>query len=485
MLGNRQRAKVNLTLMQKTYRFVSIIILAIVFLVSGNPLVFPPYGHSHGIRKATQGHLFLFLPFSRFDDPQGLATAKMISRDDLSTEKDDDEVVVYGVNSGRHQLIYNTSMWGLATYGKKGSGKNQFMFPKGIACDPQGNVYVVDAGNNRIVHLFNAQKKVKWVKAFSGKKGNDGGLKAPMQVALDAAGKIYVTDTGNRRIIIFDTSGNSLQKISPADSLSFDDGPTTLAVADGSFSWSYFRSERAIFCADRNGKRLWKIDFSGKVLKTVLVPEGYRSFYGAVDYYHNFYITDKEKHCILKFDHNLQLLDIFGSHGKEDNQFIEPRGIAIWKRYGQTFVAEKTGAQYFWVGTGLKQVGFWEKDSTDTFFIKTNVSEYSYMSLFYVTGPDTTALQKNRFLVPGERIFPFTRDGIRSLQGGKYIFRIEPTYSSYTYYHWDYPLQLYNNEKAVPEKLPNGLFVKKKGTRGKKMTIDEMRKEANQNKKKD
>ncbi len=468
--------------MQKAYGCVSIIVLAVIFQVSGNSLVFPPYGHSHGIRKATQGHLFLFLPFARFVDPQGLATAKMDARDDPSTENDDDEVVVYGVNSGRHQLIYNTSMWGLATYGKKGSGKNQFRFPKGITCDPKGNVYVVDAGNNRIVHLFNPQKKVSWVKSFSGEDGSRAGLKEPMQVALDAAGMIYVTDTGNRRIVVFDSSGNVIRKIAPADTLSFDEGPTTLAVADGSFRHSYYRRERVIFCADRKGKRLWKIDISGKVIKTVPVPQGYAAFYGAVDYYHNFYITDSEKHCILKFDHDLELLDIFGSRGKENNQFIEPRGIAIWKRYGQTFIAEKTGAQYFWVGTGLKQAGIWKEENTDTFFIKTDVSEYSYMSLLFVTGQDTTAIKSKQFTMPGERVFPFTRDDARSLKGGKFIFRIEPTYSSYTYYHWDYPIKLYTSENAVPDKLPGGAFVKKKGTKGRKMTINEMRNEVDQQK---
>ena len=64
-------------------------------------------------------------------------------------------------------------MWGLDSYGKKGSGEGQFLFPKGIACDVYGNVYVVDAGNNRIVHLFNPKRKVTWVKAFNGKGSGD------------------------------------------------------------------------------------------------------------------------------------------------------------------------------------------------------------------------------------------------------------------------------------------------------------------------
>ena len=100
----------------------------------------------------------------------------MKSRNDTSTTKDDDEVVVYGVNSGRSELIYNTSMWGLARYGTRGSESGQFLNPKGIAIDANGNVYVADCGNNRIVHLFNPGKTVSWIGVFGRKTALDPGL---------------------------------------------------------------------------------------------------------------------------------------------------------------------------------------------------------------------------------------------------------------------------------------------------------------------
>ena len=164
----------------------------------------------------------IFLPLRRFNDPQGIAKEKMKARDKPQTEKDDDEVVAvcngieHRIPINGHQLIYNTSMWGLDSYGKKGSGEGQFLFPKGIACDVHGNVYVVDAGNNRIVHLYNPKKKVTWVKAFNGKGSGDpaeAGLIKPSQVGLDEMGKIYVTDTGNRRIVVFDSTGKIIKKI--------------------------------------------------------------------------------------------------------------------------------------------------------------------------------------------------------------------------------------------------------------------------------
>ena len=461
-------------IINKNYICTSLILICIIYPLSSQILVFPPYGHSYGIRKAKQVHLSIFLPLRRFNDPQGIAAVKMKARDKPITEKDDDEVVVYGVNSGGHQLIYNTSMWGLDSYGKKGSGEGQFLFPKGIACDVYGNVYVVDAGNNRVVHLFNPKRKVAWVKAFNGKGKGDPGLNKPSQVGLDEMGRIYVTDTGNRRIVVFDSTGKILRKIVGDKNRPFVNGPTTIAVADGRYRWSKFRRERIIFCADKGGKRLWKMDFSGKVEKVINMPKGYTAFYGAIDYYHNFWVTDKENHCVLKFDRFLELLDIFGSYGKGDNQFIEPRGIGIWKRYGQTFIAEKGGAQYYWICTELKKVGFWQKQDTDTFCIHADLTEYSKVSLYNIKGADSTELIKRRYLYAGDTTYYFKNDKIEKLKSGSFIFRVEPTYSSYTYFHWDYPITLYPDEASVPNKRPKGVFVKRKKFLGKKKGLQEL-----------
>jgi sugar lactone lactonase YvrE len=410
-------------------------------------LVFPPYFHSYGIRRATPAKLFLFFGIKTvFDDPQGIATAKMKSRDDPSTEKDDDEVVVYGVNSGRCELIYNTSMWSLALYGSKGNGVDQFLNPKGIAIDPEGDVYVADCGNNRIVHLFNPGKFVHWVKSFSGKgcaNPADPGLKAPSQVALDNSGKIYVTDTGHDRIVVFTASGQVFRTIPAREEFAFENGPAMLAVADGADRWNYFCGEQAIYCADRNGTRLWKIDLNGRLLKQVNLPDNEKASYAATDYYHNVWITDREKHCIYKFDKDLGLLDVFGSQGTGKNQFVEPRGIAIWKRYGQVFIAEKKGAQYFWIGTDLKSRDL-IKRGNKLYSLTLNLTEYSFVSFFKPNGPDTSWVLSKRMVFPGGGSIDFcdTKNIIRP--GSVMLLKIEPTYSSYQYNSWTYLVSVDN-----------------------------------------
>jgi Uncharacterized conserved protein len=406
-------------------------------------LVFPPYLHSYGVRKATPAKLFMFFGAkTAFDDPEGIATAKMKSRDDPSTEKDDDEVVVYGVNSGRCQLIYNTSMWGLALYGSRGSGADQFLNPKGIAIDPDGNVYVADCGNDRVVHLFNPGKTVHWVKSFTGASAIDPGLKAPSQVALDNAGRIYVTDTGHGRIVVFTTSGEVFRTIPLHAEFSFENGPAMLAVADGAIDrWGYFTGEHALYCADRNGTRLWKIDLNGRVLKQVSLEADEKASYAATDYYHNVWITDREKHCILKFDKDLKLLDVFGSYGTGKNQFVEPRGIAIWKRYGQVFIAEKKGAQYFWIGTDLKNKEL-VKRGNSLYTLTMDLTEYSFISFFRLKGPDTSWVLSKRFVCPGGASIDFYDAKNILSPGTGMVLKTEPTYSSYLYNSWVYPVSV-------------------------------------------
>ena len=86
------------------------------------------------------------------------------------------------------------------------------------------------------------------------------------------------------------------------------------------------------------------------------IPDHPRSrfTYLAVDYCDNLYVTDPVSHAVHKFDRNLTYLTTFGGPGTGDAQFLSPRGIAIYRRFGQTFIVEKDGAQYYWVGADLR-----------------------------------------------------------------------------------------------------------------------------------
>jgi len=108
----------------------------------------------------------------------------------------------------------------IMAWGSFGSGDGQFYFPRGVAVDQNdGSVYVVDMGNHRIQKFDTStnvlpQLLAKWGgspeagHASSPLAQEAGQLRNPWGVAVDGAGDVYVTDAGNQRVQKFDKEGN-------------------------------------------------------------------------------------------------------------------------------------------------------------------------------------------------------------------------------------------------------------------------------------
>jgi hypothetical protein len=231
-------------------------------------LVFPPYFHSYGIRKATPAKLFMFFgPKVRFNDPQGLAAVFLESWDDPKTDKDDDQLTVYGVNSGTGTVIYNTSMYALDYFGYKDQGPYVFKNPRGIAADPQGRVYVCDTDHHCVVKLFNPGKKLGFIGVLGGPGKDKNRFSYPHQVGYDLRHNLFVTDSGNNRVAVIDSNGNFLREVRILNGQSLE-GPTGIAVMDSGLFWN-FRNQRHLYVVDRQGTRLWHSDLKGGFIRMV------------------------------------------------------------------------------------------------------------------------------------------------------------------------------------------------------------------------
>lgn len=402
-------------------------------------LVFPAFQHTWGIRKATATHLFLFVGRkTKFNDPQGLTAVRLQAWDDPTTQDDDDELCVYGVNSGESNIIYNTSMYSVGVYGEEGGGEGQFRNPKGIAADEDGNVYVADTGNHRVVHLLNTGKGLVWVGAIGSFGDGPGHFRSPCGVALDSQGRLYVTDTGNDRIQIFDADGRYRREI---DGLF--QAPQGIAVIDSGEKWSYY-AETFLCVVDSGGRRLQKVSPDGRLLARVSgrqtgMPKG-EFGYLAIDYYGNVWVTDGENHCIHKFDRHLDFVVSFGHEGSGDREFRSPRGIAIWRRFGQVFVAEEAGAQYYWVGVDVLRLEVMPSSTGKGLMIRFFLTERAYLRVEIWDGRGTLVktLVANKREPLGRREYWWDGSDVggQAVPPGEYKVRIvaEPTYSSYHYF---------------------------------------------------
>jgi sugar lactone lactonase YvrE len=137
----------------------------------------------------------------------------------------------------------------------------------GVAMDANGDVFVADTDNNRVVE----------VPANGGAQATLGdGLAQPHGLAVDGAGDVFIADTGNNRVVEVPAKGGS--QITLGSGLSQPHG----VAVDGAGN---------LFIADTGNRRIVKItlDSSGQIT----LGDGFMNPYGvAVDANDNVFVAD-------------------------------------------------------------------------------------------------------------------------------------------------------------------------------------------------
>jgi sugar lactone lactonase YvrE len=427
--------------------------------VSDQTLVYPPFGHCLGLHRATTFHLFLYLGTRTvFNEPAGITAVKLAVNDDPETTSDDDELTVFGINSGESEIIYNTSLYNVEIFGGPGDGPGQFREPLGIAADESGNVYVADTGNDRIARLVYREAELEFVESYGGTGRGIGQFSRPSQVALGHSGTLYITDTGNDRVVVMSPSGDWLRELTgDAEAGVAFDRPSGLAAVEADDPWISARQDFLVV-ADRGGKRLVRLTLDGRVTAVAhadsLTEAGARFDYLAVDYYGSVYATDHEACRIRKLDRDLRYVTGIGRPGTDDMELDQPRGITIYRRFGQVFITERAGAQYFWIGTDILRPSAEPatiragRDETVVRYFLTEVARVD-LELYDSGGRRVHTLVANRRRAIGDNTERWNGTSGRSaepLPPGSYVLRLtaRPTYSAGDYFQdtVELPIQL-------------------------------------------
>ena len=322
---------------------------------AGTTLIYPPWSHCYGMHRVNQTHLTLRAGFRyKFVDPQGMAALKLAAEDDTTSRRDDDELTVFGVNSGQNMLIYNTSLTAIAFYGREGAAIGEFRGPHGVGADRAGRVVVADTGNHRLHVLQYANDTLQHVRFIDGSFAGRP-LRRPLGVAVEQE-EIYVCDPESQRILVLGFDGALHRELRPErNGVALLQQPFAVAAIRADHPDNFF-GEDFIVVTDSLHQRLWKLDRNGQPVAVRRIGDTGNArgefYYAAIDYYGNVYCSDRGGR-LHKFDRELRFVLTIGRPGRGDNEFDAPRGIGLYRRFGQMFVSEREGAQYLWIGTDV------------------------------------------------------------------------------------------------------------------------------------
>jgi len=351
--------------------------------------VYPPFKHTLGMQRVGELELKLFLgPGAKIDNPQGLAAGKPESRDDSTTERDDDELTLLAVNSGRGEILYNPSQTSLKRYGRPGSGEGEFSAPRGIAIERGGLVAVADTGNRRVVLLRLGEKALEWVGALTTADGPF----SPTAVAF-AADQLWVTDDASGRVLRFSLEGRWLDAFPLAAPL---EGPLALAVQAKGDAWNQ-SGQFTLAVVDAAGTRVSAYDERGALRARAeaasLVAEPARFGYPVLDLHGQLVLPDSLGGRLVKLDGALRVLAVVDHIDDDEKPLDHPNSLALHRRFGQLFIAEARGGSYAWTGTAIGELRLSRADGENQpgLQIDYQLSEPSLVSVQLIVGADGEA----------------------------------------------------------------------------------------------
>jgi len=195
--------------------------------------------------------------------------------------------------------IYATSV------GASGSGIGQLKDPTDAVIASNGNVWIVDQGNHRVVVFNEAGDFVREMGGF----GTTGGkLNKPSAIVIDSVGTVDVTDTGNNRVAQYYGNGAFIQVIGA--------NVNKTKVEAGAPAAERNR------CTAASGD-VCQAGTAGSGDGQMAEPIGITTNLGQ-----SFYVVERANNRVEKFSTQGEFLAKFGGLGSGDGQLKEPTAIS-------------------------------------------------------------------------------------------------------------------------------------------------------------
>jgi hypothetical protein len=225
----------------------------------------------------------------------------------------------------------------ISKFGEEGEELGQYKSPYSMAMDANDNIYVLDRGNDRVVKVDTGGNVLGALYSFNGpwitnnddipENEDDKGFSSPEAMAIDKEGNFYLTDTGNNRVLKFD---KNFRYISHFGSVGSQPGQFNHPHGIG------IDSDGNIFINELNNPRIQKFTNDGKFIKqwgSAGTDPGQFTLpleHLKVDKNDRVFITDGAPNPRVQvFDKEGNFLTQFGTLGIGNGQFKKPEHVAF------------------------------------------------------------------------------------------------------------------------------------------------------------
>lgn len=214
---------------------------------------------------------------------------------------------LFVVDSGNHRLVVlDEAGERLAAIGSQGSGEGQFESPVGIGSGPRGQIYVADSGNSRL-QVLDAKGRIKRQIAIS----ENGKAAVPVDVAVSPDGRELFVTTRGHRVLVYSSKGEFLRAWgSKGDGPGEFFYPGTIAVD----------SNGDVYVVDVLNSRIQKFSGLGIAIAEIGTRGGkpgtfFRPKGVAVDASGRIYVSDSFLGILQVFDDTGEFLHVVGREG--------------------------------------------------------------------------------------------------------------------------------------------------------------------------
>ncbi|MEI6785580.1 MAG: cadherin-like beta sandwich domain-containing protein, partial [Verrucomicrobiota bacterium] len=283
-----------------------------------------------------------------------------------------DAYFAYGTSTNAGLVVSTLAGTGTAGFVDATGAAAQFNWPRGVAMDAAGNVYVADYSNNRIrkvsptgvVTTLAGTNTAGFVDAT----GAAAQFYNPLGVAVDSNGYIYVADSYNHRI----------RKVTPAGVVTTLAGSGSSGFLDGASGTAKFSYPSGV-AVDASGNVYVADEFNGRIRKvtptgtvSTLAGSGLSNFGGfhdgpgttaefngprgvAVDAATNVFVADNSNNRIRKVTPAGVVSTLAGTNNVYPDMFTNGTGAAA-KFYGPCGVAVDASGNVYVTDAGNKRI---------------------------------------------------------------------------------------------------------------------------------